>query len=116
MTNTNEEKLAIQADPDEVAALLHEIAVNRPEIASFIEAVTPQTVFLFCAYFIGQVVAQQPAMLEDFKRALEVAIQIAGVMHAGQDASSDTLTLIYPPSPSNESQLSLSDATGYSIQ
>lgn len=116
MTNTNEEQLGIIADPEEVSALLQEISLNRGEIATFLDAVTPQTTFLFCAWFLGQIIVQQPAMLQDFRRALEVSLQVAGVMHAGQEKNTENLVLIYPPSPSNESQLSLADATGWSVQ
>lgn len=116
--NDQETVLAISATPEEVGAMLFEISTSRPEIATFLDAVTPNTAFIFSAWFIGLLGAQQPSMLEDFRKALDVGVQVGTVMYEdylknNSDGPKDSIVVIYPQSPSNASQLSLSDSTGF---
>jgi len=116
MNKNTDEILLIKSDPEDVAALLHDISLNRTEISTFLDSVTPITAMLFCAYFVGQMAAQDSSILTDFHKAVDVSIQVAKVMHQGQEMDSkDGFLFMYPPAPSNESQLSFEDATGFSV-
>lgn len=121
MTNTNEQPLAILADPALVSDMLAEVAYNRPEIQNFLEMVGHQTAFMFAAWYVGQMAFNNPDTLKDFAKALECSVQLAGIMRAQWDIDNpgakniDDILLLYPASPSNEEQLSIGDATGSSL-
>ncbi len=97
------EKLAINADQTDVAALLEAVTYSRPEISTFLEAVGPDVAFQFSAWYLGLLMAQEPKIINSFKDALNVGIQTAGVMlaqHAKENPNftppTDAFLILYP--------------------
>ena len=97
------EQLAINAPEGAVEALLHAVMYHQAPIKDFLEAVDPAVAFQFCAWFIGLLSVQQPAVAKDFAEALKVGVQAGGVLldqyykeHPEADKNPEGFRVIFP--------------------
>ena len=97
------EKIAIHAPEGATEALLFAITYHQAPIKDFLEAVSPEVAFQFCAWFLGLLAAQQPAVAKDFAVALKVGIQAGGVLldqyfkeHPEADRNPEGFRVIFP--------------------